>query len=71
MDACLLCRGLEELLRRHEVQRIVVQGRNEGGRVEWVVDVITVGAEGHKAAATLDEAMNVAIGEAVATNGPG
>ena len=72
MDACRTCRGLEELIRNHEVEQVILRGRNEAGRITWIVDVVSVGAEGHRAAATLEEAMNVAIREAIeTTNGPG
>ena len=65
MPACSTCRGLESLIRRHDVEQVLLRGRNEHGTVSWIVDVITPDADGHKAAATLDEAMNAAIGEAI------
>ena len=71
MDACRTCRGLEELIRNHEVEQVILRGRNEAGRITWIVDVVSVGAEGHRAATTPEEAMNAAIREAITTNGPG
>lgn len=72
MAACPLCRGLEELLRNREVEQVILRGRNEAGRITWIVDVLTVGAEGHRSAQTLEEAMDAAIREAITeTNGPG
>ena len=65
MSACTTCRGLESLIRRHDVEQVLIRGRNENGKVSWIVDVITPDADGHKAAATLGEAMNFAIGEAI------
>ena len=65
MDACQTCRGLESLIRRHGIEQVILRGRNDNGIVTWIVDVITVDADGHKSSAILDEAMNYAISEAV------
>jgi len=67
MSACSTCQGLESLIRRHDVEQVLIRGRNEHGTITWIADVITPDADGHRSAATLDEAMNAAIGEAIET----
>ena len=65
MSTCRMCLGLESLIRRHDVEQVLIRGRNEHGKIGWIVDVITVDADGHRAAGTLDDAMNHAIREVV------
>lgn len=50
---------LDDLLRRS--QRVILSGRNYGGRIEWVCDVITIAADGHDVADQAQRAIEGAV----------
>jgi hypothetical protein len=55
---------LDDLLRKS--QRVILDGRNYGHRIEWVVDVITDLADGHEISERLETSVRGAIQEAQA-----
>ncbi len=62
---CPFCPGMTALAGRHDVERILVDGRKLADGWTWTVDIITDLSDGHGAADTLDVAFNNAVREAV------
>ena len=55
---------LDNLLRAS--QRVIIDGRNYGDRIEWVVDVVTDLADGHEISERLETSVRGAMQEAQA-----
>lgn len=66
MSTCRLCPGLEQLAATHHCQRVAIQGwREKSGDMRWIVDLVDEQVAGHGNATNLEEAIDIAIREAV------
>jgi hypothetical protein len=55
---------LDKLAHRRDINRVLIDIRNDGREVRSTVDVISIGADGHAYGPDLDTAMADAIREA-------